>query len=82
MRRNFGTALSALALGMGSVAGAAGAQPAANVAAVERAAAPVEDGSELRGRTAWILAAIAVGLIVWGAIELLGDDDEAFPVSP
>ena len=29
--------------------------------------------AELEGTTAWILAAIALGLIVWGIIELTGD---------
>lgn len=71
-------AASALVFG-GSVASAQVA--AAPTTQTARAGAPVEQGSELRGTTAWILAAIALGLIVWGAIELFGDDDED-PISP
>jgi hypothetical protein len=49
--------------------------------AIARSAAPVDAAESLRP-VHWILAAIAIGLIVWGGIELLDNDDEAFPVSP
>ena len=49
---------------------------------VSRTGAPVAESEELVGTTAWILAAIAAGLIIWGAIELFGNDDDDAPVSP
>ena len=83
MRSKILAALAASALVIGGTAASAQvAQPAAApTTSVARAGAPVSDANELRGTTAWILAAIAAGLIIWGAIELLGDDDDA-PVSP
>lgn len=78
---------------MNSLAAAAAASlVAAPVAAALPVAAPLSltavragegtgDATQLRGTTAWILAAVALGLIVWGIIELTGDD-EAFPASP
>ena len=58
----------------------------ASTAAVAQSAAPAsapavqvgdqtEGSNELRGTTAWILAAIALGLIVWGIIELTDNCD-------
>lgn len=82
MLRKFAVLTAALSLGVGSVAGAAAVQPRVEPARVERAAAPVDQSQELRGTTAWILAAIALGLIIWGAIELFDDGTDAFPVSP
>lgn len=72
------TPLIALSLVAGS--SAAVAQTAQPVTASVRAGAP-EGQSELRGTTAWILAAIALGLIIWGIIELTDDEDD-FPTSP
>ena len=46
--------------------------------AVERAGAEMQGEGQLVGTTAWILAAIALGLIIWGVIELTSDAD---PVS-
>jgi len=86
MRSSRLAALAAISLVVGSSAASAQvsptAQPTAAAANVARAGAPVSDSNELRGTTGWILAAIAVGLLIWGALELFGDDDEAFPVSP
>ena len=48
-------------------------------AAVERVGANTEGSNELVGTTAWILGAIALGLVIWGIIELTDDDD---PTSP
>ena len=66
--------------------GAAVAQSASSLSLgngpAARAGAALADAGELRGSAKWILGAIALGLIIWGAIELLGDDDEAFPASP
>ena len=56
---------------------AAVAQTAAPTSVATRAGAPTERSNELVGTTAWILAAIALGLIVWGIIELTDDDAES-----
>ena len=48
--------------------------------AAQRVGDATGDASQLHGTTAWILAAIALGLIVWGIIELTGGDDD-FPTS-
>jgi hypothetical protein len=83
MRSKILAALAASALVIGSSAAAAQVAPSAAVptASTARAGAPVTEANELRGRTAWILALIAAGLIIWGAIELFGDDEEG-PISP
>lgn len=47
--------------------------------AVERAGADVADANELRGTTGWIIGAIALGLLIWGAIEQLDDDEPESP---
>jgi len=60
---------------------AAAAPSAAPLSLAQRAGADTSDASRLEGTTAWILAAIGLGLIVWGIIELTGDDDD-FPTSP
>ena len=76
--------LAALSLlGTGGAAAAQSAAPLslANGPAIARAGGGVEDASELRGGR-WVLAAAVVALVIWGAIELLGDNDEAFPTSP
>jgi hypothetical protein len=85
MRSKILAALAASALVTGGTAASAqvAAQPAtAPTTSTARAGAPVSDANELRGTTAWILAAIAAGLIIWGAIELFGDDGDDAPVSP
>lgn len=41
--------------------------------AIERAGAEVEGEGQLVGTTAWILGAIALGLVIWGIIELTDD---------
>jgi len=48
-----------------------------NSPAAERAGADTGSANELRGTTGWIIAAIALGLIIWGAIELLDDDPDS-----
>ena len=65
------TASAALALTVAPIA--AQAAPAA------RTAAPVAESEELVGTTMWIVAAIALGLIVWGVIELTSDDEPESP---
>jgi hypothetical protein len=71
-------ALAAASLVFGS--SAALAQSAAplsvgNSPAVERAGADTAADSELRGNGRWIIYAVALALIIWGAIELLDDSD-------
>ena len=75
-------AFAALSMIVGSTAASAQVGQTAAPAAVERAGAPVGEASELRGTTGWILAAIALGLIIWGATELFDDDEDDFPTSP
>ena len=48
-----------------------------NSPAVERAGADTSSDSELRGNSRWIIYAVALALIVWGAIELLDDDPDS-----
>jgi len=74
MFRSATTVFSALALTITPVAAQAAAQPAPRTAAV------TDESQELVGTTAWILAAIGAGLLIWGIIELTSDDDE--PASP
>jgi hypothetical protein len=69
------------AISMITASSAAVAQTAAPsvAASTVRAGAPTEGSNELVGTTAWILAAIALGLIVWGVIELTDDDGPSSP---
>ena len=71
-------AIAAASLVFGS--SAALAQSAAplsvgNSPAIERAGADAAAESELRGNGRWIIYAVALALIIWGAIELLDDSD-------
>jgi hypothetical protein len=83
MRSSLLAAIAAASLITASSAAVAQtAAPAAPAAPVERAGASVDGGSELQGTTLWVAAAIALALLIWGLIELLGDDEEEAPVSP
>jgi hypothetical protein len=79
----FSKKLAALAaLSMITASSAAIAQSAAPLsvsAPAARAGADTQGSSELRGTTAWILAAIALGLIIWGVIQLTDDDGASSP---
>jgi hypothetical protein len=66
-------AVSALALTIVPLAAQAAPQPAPRLGAV------TEDSQELVGTTAWILAAIGLGLVIWGIIELTDDDEPESP---
>jgi hypothetical protein len=82
MRKAFTAMLAGFSLILGSSAAAATiAPPTVDAAAVERAGAPVEGGSQIEDATTWILIAIGVGLLIWGAIAIFDDDEDA-PVSP
>ena len=70
-------ALAALSLvASSSAAIAQSAQPLSiqGSPAVERAGAEMQGEGQLVGTTAWILAAVALGLIIWGIIELTESD--------
>ena len=79
------SALTALTLIAGSSAAVAQtAQPLSlsGSPAVERAGAPVSDANELNGGPGtWIIGAIALGLVIWGIIELTNNEKD-FPASP
>jgi hypothetical protein len=52
---------------------------------VARANAGMEGQNSLRERRGpafYLIGAVVIGLLVWGAIELLDDNDHAFPTSP
>ena len=74
MLRSAVTAISALALVVVPVAAQAAPQPAA-----PRTGAATGDSQELVGTLAWVLAAIGVGLVIWGIIELTDDDEPESP---
>jgi hypothetical protein len=79
-----GTLLTAFSLTICNVAVAQSAAPLslANSPVVDRAGAATSEASDLRGTGLWIVGAIALGLVIWGASELLLDNEEAFPNSP
>ena len=69
-------AVAAAALVFGtSAAVAQSAAPLGQAPAVERVGAETESAGELRGTTGWLIGAIALALIIWGALELFDDDD-------
>ena len=77
MRSRKLAALAALSMVVSSSAAIAqSAQPLSlqGSPAVERAGADMQGEGQLVGTTAWILAAIALGLIIWGVIELTKSD--------
>ena len=71
-------ALAAISMVVAPSAAIAQTAPA-SAPVVSRAGADVQGSNELVGTTAWILAAIALGLIIWGIIELSGDDGPSSP---
>jgi hypothetical protein len=78
MRSRKLAALAALSMvASSSAAIAQSAQPLSlqGSPAVERAGAEMQGEGQLVGTTAWILGAIALGLIIWGIIELTEDSD-------
>lgn len=83
MLQAFTAMLAGLSLIAGTTAAATTiAPPAVEVAAIERAGAPVNGANGIEDTTTWILIAIGAALLIWGAIALLDDDEEDMPVSP
>ena len=72
-------ALAAISMITASSAAVAQSAAPASAAAAARAGAPTEGSNELVGTTAWIIAVIALGLIIWGIIELTDDDGPESP---
>lgn len=66
------------ALSMLSVSSAGLAQAAAPAPAV-RAGGETAGSNELVGATSWLLAALLLGLVVWGAIKALDDNTPSSP---
>jgi hypothetical protein len=67
-------ALSLMAAGTTAQAQSAQSLSVASSPTVARAGATVEDGSEMGGgATTWIIAAVVLGLAIWGIIELTED---------
>jgi len=71
-------AFAAISMVVASSAAVAQSAPA-SAPTVSRAGADAQGSNELVGTTAWILAAIALGLIIWGIIELSDDDGPSSP---
>ena len=71
MLRSAITASAALALTLAPIAAQAAPQE------ISRVGSDVGATEEVRGTTMWIVAAIALGLIVWGIIELTDDNAES-----
>jgi hypothetical protein len=67
-------------------ASAAAAQSAAPLSLAHspaaRAGAQTGDSGKLEGTGLWIVGGIVLALVIWGVIELIDDEDEAFPNSP
>ena len=70
MLRNALAVSAAMALTAAPIAAQAAPQ-------VSRTGAEVGQSEQLRGTTMWIVAAIALGLIIWGIIELSDDEPES-----
>lgn len=73
MLRNAITAAAALALTAAPIVAQAAPQE------LSRAGAELGEFEEIRGTTMWIVAAIALALIIWGGIELLDDNEPSSP---
>lgn len=74
-------AISAVALIAGSSAAAAQTAQSLSLAQAP-AAATTTDAGDLNGRRGagiYIIGAIVIALLIWGGLELLGDDDPESP---
>lgn len=68
-------ATAALLIGSTAQANSAKALSLSNSPA--RAATTAGESNQLVGTTAWVLAAIGLGLVVWGVVELTDDDADS-----
>jgi hypothetical protein len=73
MLRNAIAASAAIALTLAPIAAQAAPQE------LSRTGAAVGESEELVGTTMWIVAAVALGLIIWGIIELTDDNEPESP---
>ena len=72
-------ALAAISMITASSAAVAQSAAPASSAPAARAGVTTEGASELRGAGIYIIGAIVLALIIWGAIELLDDGDSESP---
>ncbi len=81
MKRMLTSTLAVLSLASGSMAAAQSAAPLSlsNAPVTARAGADMSDAGQLDGTGKWIVVALALGLVVWGIIELSKDSDPASP---
>jgi len=75
MKKFFAAAATA-ALLMGSAAQANSAR-ALSLSNAPRVATATGESNALVGTTAWVLAAIGLGLAVWGVVEIASDDSDS-----
>ena len=73
MVRNVLAVSAAMALAAAPIAAQAAPQ------AAERIGARTGESEQLVGTTMWIVAAIALGLLTWGIIELTDDEEPESP---
>lgn len=75
IKKFLATSLASLALLGATTASAtsASALSLSNAPAV-RAVSSVDDGNDLAGGASYVLGAIALGLTIWGVVELADDD--------
>jgi hypothetical protein len=73
MLRKVITASTAIAMTLAPIAAQAAPAP------MPRTGSPVAEDEALVGTTMWIVAAIGLGLLVWGIIELTDDDEPESP---
>ena len=73
MIRKFALASAAVTLAVAPIA--------AQAAPASRTATPVEEADEMNGRGTgiYIIGAIVIAILIWGGIELLGDDEPSSP---
>jgi len=72
-------AVSLIAASTAASAQSASSLSLSNSPVVERAGADVEGSGQLVGTTGWILGAVALGLVIWGIIEITSDGDSTSP---
>lgn len=69
-------AAAAATMVVGTTASASAAQ-SLSLQNAPRAATIVGESNEQVGTTTWVLGAIALGLVIWGVVELASDDSDS-----